>query len=71
MATALALGAAFSLTGVSEAAKGPDAEEVAVGTVAVVLASMAFLSLLYGVKRAFGGGGMPPPEESFESSEHH
>jgi hypothetical protein len=71
IAITAAVFAFVAFAGVTEAAKGPDAEEVALGTLAVVAAGMAFLSLVYGIKRAFGGGGMPPANESLGASEHH
>jgi hypothetical protein len=57
-------------TGVSEAAKGPDASDVALGTLVVVLCSMAFLSLVFLVKRALGGVTELPPEEPATGGHH-
>jgi hypothetical protein len=70
-ASTLALVAAFGLTGVLEAAKGPDAADVALGTGGAVLGLMAFLVLVYGIRRALGGGGALPPEEPAADAGHH
>jgi hypothetical protein len=57
-------------TGVSQAAKSPDADEVMVWTGAVALGLMAVFFIAYLIKRAAGLDGMPPPE-SDHSAEHH
>jgi hypothetical protein len=66
----LAVSGLLAFAGTTEAAQGPDATEVAVGTVIVVLASMGLLALIYGVKVAMGGARVPPPEESIPGGHH-
>ncbi len=73
LSVALTLGvmASFALAGVGEAAKGPDATDVAVGTVIVVAVMMALLLLIYGIKVAFGGDQALPAEDLPAGGEHH
>jgi hypothetical protein len=60
----------LATTGISEAAKGPDASDVALGTFAVVLGVMAFLGLVFLLKMALGGVRPPPPEEPSAGAHH-
>ncbi|HXH23166.1 MAG TPA: hypothetical protein VNN10_14165 [Dehalococcoidia bacterium] len=57
-------------SGVSEAARSPDATEVGLGTAALVVGVMAFLTVVYAVKVALGGGRMPPPDEGSLGGHH-
>ena len=58
-------------TGLSEAAKGPDAAKVAFGTLIVVIVAMAVLGLLYLLRVAFAGAGSPAAEEEPAAGGHH
>lgn len=69
-ALVLALAGGFAFTGVSEAAKGPDANEVTLGTLLVAFGVMAFLGLIYLLKSALGFTRALPPEEP-PMGEHH
>jgi hypothetical protein len=57
-------------TGISEAAKGPDARDVALVTLLVVVCSMAFLTLMFMLRVALGGVRTPPPEEPTAGGHH-
>jgi hypothetical protein len=57
-------------TGVSQAAKGPDARDVALGTFAAVLITMAVLGLFYLLRLALGGNQPLPPEEPGSGAHH-
>jgi hypothetical protein len=62
---------AFAATaGISEAAQGPDAGDVALGTFAAVLGTMAFLGLMFLLRVALGGAQTPPPEEPGAGAHH-
>jgi hypothetical protein len=71
VAISSALIAAFAFTGVSEASKGPDAEEIALATIVAVLVLLGFLFLMYGLRVAFGGANPLPPPEEPSSADHH
>jgi hypothetical protein len=62
--------AVISATGIAEAAKGPDATEVAVGTFVAVLIAMAVLGLLFMLKVALGAVRPLPPEEPTPGGHH-
>ena len=70
---ALALGLSFVLatTGLGEAARGPDATPVGLGTFAVAVGFLVFLSIVYSVKRALGLVKPPPPPEEAGAGGHH
>jgi hypothetical protein len=70
LAAYFALVAILSATGIAEAAKGPDAAEVAVGTFIAVLIAMAFLGLMFMLKVLLGGVRSLPPEEPTTGGHH-
>ena len=72
LSLALALGFSLVLatTGLGEAARGPDATAVGLGTFAVVVGFLVFLSLVYSVKRALGLVKLPPPPEDAGAGHH-
>ncbi|HEY7268293.1 MAG TPA: hypothetical protein VH951_00570 [Dehalococcoidia bacterium] len=57
-------------TGISEAAKGPDARDVQIFTIIGVAIAMAVLGLLYMLKIALGGASTLPPEEPGAGGHH-
>jgi hypothetical protein len=57
-------------TGFAEAAKGPDAANVALGTFIAVLIMMAFLGLVFLLKVLLGGVRPLPPEEPSAGGHH-
>lgn len=57
-------------TGISEAAKGPDARDVALVTLLVIVCSLTFLTLMFMLRVAFGGVRTPPPEEPSAGNHH-
>ena len=69
-ATSLAVLGAFGAAGLTQAAKGPDAGDVATGTILVVLGVMAVLTIVYAIKVALGAARALPPEEP-AAGEHH
>ena len=70
LAAYFAIVAVLSATGIAEAAKGPDATEVALGTFIAVLIAMAFLGLVFMLKVALGGARPLPPEEPTSGGHH-
>jgi len=68
-AACLAVAGVIASTGYSQAAQGPDAPDVAIGTALVVVGVMAFLSLMYLLRVVLGGPRQMPPEEP--DSGHH
>jgi len=71
LALALGLSLVLATTGFGEAAKGPDATAVGLGTFAVAVGFLAFLSIVYSVKRALGLVKPPPPPEDAGAGGHH
>ena len=71
LALALGLSLVLATTGLGEAARGPDATAVGLGTFAVAVGFLAFLSIVYSVKRALGLVKPPPPPEDAGAVGHH
>ncbi len=69
-ALTLAILGLLASTGISEAAKGPDARDVALVTLLVVVCSMTFLTLMFMLRVALGGVRTPPPEEPNAGGHH-
>jgi hypothetical protein len=57
-------------TGISEAAKGPDARDVALVTLLVIVCSLTFLTLIFMLRVALGGARTAPPEEPSAGNHH-
>lgn len=70
LATYFAVVAVLAATGIAEAAKGPDATDVALGTFVAVLVAMAFLGLVFLLKVALGAVRPLPPEEPMSGGHH-
>ena len=71
LSLALALSLVFASTGLSEGARGPDATPVGLGTFAVAVGFLAFLSIVYSLKRALVLVKPPPPPEDAGAGGHH
>jgi hypothetical protein len=57
-------------TGISEAAKGPDARDVSLVTLLVIVCSLTFLTLMFMLRVALGGARTPPPEDPGAGAHH-
>ena len=68
--TTLALLMSIALAGGAQAADQPDLEEVAIGTFLGALGLMAFLLVVYLIKRAAGLVRLPPPEADGGDGHH-